>query len=61
MPDITMCEGQTELIECSLKENCYRYKAIPNEWRQAYFYGIPVYTVEGKQFCDSYSPLRKGD
>lgn len=33
MPDITMCLD----ITCSQKEQCYRYKATPNEYRQAYF------------------------
>lgn len=26
MPDIAMCKNE----ECNIKENCYRYKAIPS-------------------------------
>lgn len=32
MPDISMCSNK----ECSRKEECYRFTAIPNEFRQAY-------------------------
>lgn len=32
MPDISMCESK----DCTIKEECYRYKAIPNEFRQDY-------------------------
>ena len=42
MADITMCSGE----KCPLKENCYRYTAKPNEFRQAYFMEPPV--SEGK-------------
>ena len=38
MADITMCSGE----KCPLKENCYRYTAKPNEFRQAYFMEPPV-------------------
>jgi hypothetical protein len=37
MPDITMCEGKN----CPIKENCYRYTAKPNEYRQSYFVTPP--------------------
>lgn len=33
MPDITMCSGEG----CVIKEDCYRFKATPNEYRQSYF------------------------
>lgn len=33
MPDIMMCLEH----ECSLKEMCYRYTAIPSEGKQSYF------------------------
>jgi hypothetical protein len=33
MPDISMCWGK----DCPLKEDCYRYLAVPNEYRQSYF------------------------
>lgn len=32
MPDISMCDN----ISCPLKETCYRFKATPNPYRQAY-------------------------
>ncbi len=38
MPDITMCSGEG----CELKETCYRYKAIPNEYRQSFFKQPPI-------------------
>lgn len=37
MPDITMCMDMT----CSQKEQCYRYKTTPTEYRQSYFVGSP--------------------
>lgn len=33
MPDITMCEG----TGCPMCDECYRYTAKPNEYRQSYF------------------------
>lgn len=32
MPDIAMCRD----VLCKSKETCYRFKAIPNKYRQAY-------------------------
>lgn len=32
MPDIAMCKDTL----CKSKETCYRFKAIPNKYRQAY-------------------------
>jgi len=37
MPDITMCRGD----DCPLKEQCYRYKAKPDEYLQSYFVTPP--------------------
>jgi len=37
MADITMCSGNN----CELAQTCYRYKAIPNEFRQSYFVKPP--------------------
>ena len=37
MADIRMCEG----YNCELAQTCYRYKAIPNEYRQSYFIKPP--------------------
>jgi hypothetical protein len=33
MADISMCPG----VECPLRDNCYRYRAIPNKHRQSMF------------------------
>ena len=38
MADITMCEGKG----CKSKNTCYRYKAEPNIFRQAYFIESPI-------------------
>lgn len=32
MPDISMCANET----CNFKEDCYRYTATPNQYRQSY-------------------------
>ncbi len=32
MPDISLCTSES----CTLKETCYRYKAIPNHYYQSY-------------------------
>lgn len=32
MPDIAMCEGK----DCPSKNKCYRYLAVPDQYRQAY-------------------------
>lgn len=37
MADITMCFGSG----CPLKEQCYRYTAKPDKYRQSYFVGLP--------------------
>lgn len=37
MPDISMCNGD----KCTIKETCYRFKAIPSEM-QSYFINSPV-------------------
>lgn len=44
MPDITMCNGEG----CPVKESCYRFMAIANEYRQSYFLSSPI--KDGK--CD---------
>lgn len=38
MADITMCEGKG----CTKREECYRFTATPNEYRQSYFVGTPI-------------------
>lgn len=42
MPDISMCVNE----ECKRKETCYRYKAKPDKYMQAY--------GEFKEPCDHY-------
>ena len=37
MPDITMCLEH----QCNRKFECFRYCAIPNEFRQSYFMDDP--------------------
>jgi hypothetical protein len=37
MPDITMCSGRG----CPKKDQCYRYKATPNQYWQSYFVEPP--------------------
>lgn len=32
MTDISMCLG----VDCPIKEKCYRFKAVPNPYRQTY-------------------------
>ncbi len=51
MADITMCSG----VGCPLKEKCYRFKAIPCEFRQSYFTEPPL--KNGK--CEYFSKLYK--
>jgi hypothetical protein len=52
MPDISMCSGE----KCPLKENCYRFLATPNEFRQSYFMNPPYNdeTKECNHFWDNY-------
>lgn len=32
MPDISMCAD----VKCTLRMNCFRYRAVPNPFRQSY-------------------------
>ena len=47
MADISMCKGEVtfrnlkDKFICPLRENCYRYKAKPNEFRQTYLAEVP--------------------
>lgn len=57
-PDITMCKGGG----CTLKEDCYRFKATPSEY-QSYFatppggyQGVPP-SFETQWVCDYFWPL----
>jgi len=54
MPDITMCENE----DCDLNKLCYRFKAIPDKYRQAYGYFQPVYNSEMEKVeCEYFYPI----
>jgi hypothetical protein len=38
MPDLAMCNG----TGCPSANECYRFRAIPNEFRQSYFTMPPI-------------------
>ena len=44
--DITTCKGN----KCPLKSKCYRFKAIPSEYWQAYFTDVPY--NKGLKSCE---------
>ena len=52
MPDITMCHGDN----CPQKENCYRFMATANPYRQSYFVEVP-FKEDGE--CDHYWEMDK--
>jgi hypothetical protein len=37
MPDISMCKGNN----CKIRNNCYRYRAVPSDYYQSYFVESP--------------------
>lgn len=51
MSDITKCRGWG----CPERWRCYRYTAVPDEYRQSWFMQVP-FTGKG---CDQYWPLDK--
>lgn len=57
MPDITCCTGRNNHCEnsddnsgtagvCPQRDNCYRFTAEPNPYRQSYFVVAPFATPE---------------
>lgn len=38
MPDLAMCNGK----DCPSANDCYRFRATPNEFRQSYFTTPPI-------------------
>jgi hypothetical protein len=54
MSDVTKCKG----FKCPLKENCYRFKAVPNEYRQSYYMNPPYNKV--KKDCQYIIPIITG-
>ena len=54
MPDIAMCKD----TRCKSKETCYRFKATPNKYRQAY---INTNREEDAVNCNKYWEIIKED
>ena len=54
MPDITMCQGG----KCTIKEECYRYKAKPSEYRQSYFAEPPFKKKMDGTSCEYFDLIR---
>ncbi len=52
MPDITMCTGEG----CPRAETCYRKRATPSEYLQAYF-TKPPYSQSNHEICEYYWSL----
>ena len=52
MPDISMCQG----FNCNIKDNCYRFKAKPSEFRQSWFCKSP--NIDDLN-CDYYWEITK--
>ena len=50
---MSMCKNK----DCKLKEDCYRFRAIPNQYRQSYANFKP--DEEGE--CDHFVEIVKGD
>ena len=55
MPDLTMCCNEW----CTLKADCYRYKATPDELNQSWFLFEPVQHADG-DFCENKIPMTDG-
>ncbi len=47
-----MCINHT----CKFKDNCYRYKATPNDYQS--YGGFTTKVVNGKEECSHYWPLK---
>lgn len=52
MPDISMCQGG----QCQDRQQCYRFMAKPNEYRQAYA-NFPATIATGAKRCDDFVPV----
>ena len=50
MADIAMCSGK----DCPIKETCYRFTSLVNEYGQSYFLEPPGKIEKGKFTCDMY-------
>ena len=56
MPDIALCSNS----QCPLRDNCYRYRAIPSKYNQVYTKFRPFRNEECDAFWDAreYAPTR---
>lgn len=54
MPDISMCRNMT----CPSRMGCYRFRAIPNDPRQAWMSFAPE---KGEDKCKSFDRVKLGD
>ena len=50
MADICMCSGK----DCPVKETCYRFTSLVNEYGQSYFNDPPGEIKDNKFTCDMY-------
>ena len=50
MPDISMCQNKG----CPLSSTCYRFQAVPSEYRQTYAQFEFRKDVDGIPICDDY-------
>jgi hypothetical protein len=64
MPDISMCSNRT----CPQRNECYRFRAVPNPYRQAYsdfkpdVSGVCDHFSSIKGYSDKYlTPILKGE
>lgn len=57
MADITKCEPKL----CTIKEQCYRYKAKADKFWQSYFTKEPGVLVNGKTECEYFWDNGVGD
>ena len=48
MPDISMCDNNA----CPVRNDCYRFRAIPNEYRQTY----ADFQLD-RRACDAFYPI----
>ena len=50
MADITMCSGK----DCKIKDRCYRFTAVKNEFRQSYFFNPPFEIKDNTFSCEMF-------
>lgn len=58
MTDITMCTSLRPDAQCPMREQCYRYKATPDEFRQSFFTEAPFIFAQGDHvMCEYFRPV----